>query len=200
MGRCACQLAANELLQRFPALSEESRALRPLAAFLTSSADMVKLQRFMGSAMRSFDPALACSPMGVFCVARPRPCSPLCCWSSLQEPCAALGSPARLCMLLLGARGSGCALARSAWRPGRRMHSKRAGGAQGAAMVGRVGEGVPMEGATESLVERVVSFLAQSRRLLRSARAQALGRAPGGARLSAPASRPASRRRLTAAG
>lgn len=68
--RCACQLAANSLLQRFPELGE-APALRPLAAFLTSSADMVKLQRFMGPAMHSFEPALACSPMGVFYLARP---------------------------------------------------------------------------------------------------------------------------------
>ena len=74
VSRCACQLAANELLQRFPALGEAPE-LRPLAAFLTCSADMVKLQRFMGPAMRSFEPARAFSPMGVFCVARPCRCS-----------------------------------------------------------------------------------------------------------------------------
>ncbi|KAK9827989.1 hypothetical protein WJX81_005702 [Elliptochloris bilobata] len=113
--RCACQLAANELLQRFPALGEEP-ILRPLAAFLTSSADMMKLRRCMGPAMRSFDPAIACSPLGVFAV--------------------------------------------------------------GARMVGRQGDGVPLEGAPESLVERVVSFLADSRSALRSARAQSASSAP----------------------
>ena len=79
MRRCACQLAANSLLQRFPELGE-APALRPLTAFLTSSADMVKLQRFMGPAMHSFQPALACSPMGVFYTACP-----------CQEASAALG-------------------------------------------------------------------------------------------------------------
>ncbi len=106
MSRCACQLAANELLQRFPALGE-APALRPLAAFLTSSADMVKLQRFMGPAMRSFEPALACSPAGVFCVARPChwPCTSvhLLLVRLVGHTCGLGISCSDLCMLLLDA-------------------------------------------------------------------------------------------------
>lgn len=47
-------------------------------------------------------------------------------------------------------------------------------------MIGRDGGGVPLEGAPESLVERVSSFLADSRSQLRTARIQA---ASGGTRL-----------------
>ena len=47
-------------------------------------------------------------------------------------------------------------------------------------MIGRDGGGVPLEGAPESLVERVSSFLADSRSQLRTARIQA---AAGGTRL-----------------
>lgn len=68
---------------------------------------------------------------------------------------------------------------------------------QGTRMLGRMGEGVPMEGAPESLVERVVSFLAQTRAVMRSARAQASGHKPGGARLMAPVFWPASPNKLT---
>lgn len=67
-------------------------------------------------------------------------------------------------------------------------------------MLGRMGEGVPMEGAPESLVERVVSFLAQTRAVMRSARAQASGHAPGGAQLMAPVSLSAFPAKLTAIG
>ena len=63
-----CQLAAYELLQRFPALGDGAPALRAMAAFLTHSADLVKLRCFMGQGMRSFDPAGAASPLGVFYV------------------------------------------------------------------------------------------------------------------------------------
>lgn len=84
-----------------------------------------------------------------------------------------------------------CPLATWAWCLGQ---CKQPMMPQGTRMLGRIGEGVPIEGAPESLVERVVSFLAQSRALLRSARAQAFG----GARLFAPVFSPASRNRLTA--
>jgi len=63
-----CQLAAYELLQRFPAVGDGAPALRAMAAFLTNSADLLKLRRFMGQGMRSFDPAGAASPLGVFYV------------------------------------------------------------------------------------------------------------------------------------
>ena len=63
-------------------------------------------------------------------------------------------------------------------------------------MLGRMGEGVPMEGAPASLVERVVSFLAQTRAVVRSARAQA----SSGARLMAPVFWSASSTKLTLVG
>ena len=65
-------------------------------------------------------------------------------------------------------------MATRAWCLGYIMHSHQQPlTAQGTRMLGRMGEGVPMEGAPASLVERVVSFLAQTRAVMRSARAQA---------------------------
>jgi hypothetical protein len=51
-----------------------------VVAFLHSSADMQRCRRAMGGAIAAFDPDVATSPRGVFCLVRTilsSPCQPL---------------------------------------------------------------------------------------------------------------------------